>query len=456
MPIRPNTPTDTNAEAHTRQIFEQNNLNGFPTGLVYGHKKEICEGTGTRLFGGIVDGKSLQSGTTSQHGGAYVDYSQGLRACREVTGSRQSAGSAIPNADGELAAPLTSLSGLGESVNLGGAAGILGIAENLPSAIENIGNLGNIVDNIGNLGNIVDNIGNLGNIINENISSITSGITDIISGNFPINLPTDLASIIPPDIGNVLSDATAALQNLDLRQAGTNIPDSPIGGSAPASAVGSNCSVPTTRGDAAGATGGDAAGGAAGGDAAGGDGSGGPPGADLNNISGVSASDDLLSMIKGFEGYSEKVNPTQGNNSPVRPYWDFGQWSIGYGSYAGSRDRGTRPNVQWTPQQAEAELSRQLVPYRRGVEQINSSGNYQWTAQQLDALTSFAYNIGSINQVTGNATRSNREIADAMLLYNKAGGEVLPGLARRRSIEQQKFLAGMAPGRLNYRPGRTA
>ena len=453
MPIRPNTPTDTNAEAHTRQIFEQNNLNGFPTGLVYGHKKEICEGTGTRLFGGIVDGKSLQSGTTSQHGGAYVDYSQGLRACREVTGSRQSAGSAIPNADGELAAPLTSLSGLGESVNLGGAAGILGIAENLPSAIENIGNLGNIVDNIGNLGNIVDNIGNLGNIINENISSITSGITDIISGNFPINLPTDLASIIPPDIGNVLSDATAALQNLDLRQAGTNIPDSPIGGSAPASAVGSNCSVPTTRGDAAGATGGDAAGGAAGGDAAGGD-----TGGSIST-SGVTASDSLLNMIRGFEGYGEKVNPSLENRSNVRPYWDNAQWSIGYGSYAGSRKRDNRPNIEWTPEQAEAELRTQIVPYRINVEEINSKGNYQWTAGQLDALTSFAYNIGSIDQLTANATRSNREIADKMLEYFKTtprDERQERGLKNRRRIEQQKFLENMTTGRLNYRPGRTA
>lgn len=82
MPTRPNTPTDTNAQAHTQQIFEQNNLNGFPSGLVYGHKKEICEGSGTRLFGGIVNGRPLQAGTRSQHGGGYVDYSQGLRTCK--------------------------------------------------------------------------------------------------------------------------------------------------------------------------------------------------------------------------------------------------------------------------------------------------------------------------------------------------------------------------------------
>lgn len=86
MPTRPNNPTDTNAQAHHEQIIEKNG--NIPSGLVYGHKKEICEGSGTRLFGGIVDGRQLQSGTRSQHGGGYVDYSQGLRTCKLVEGDR--------------------------------------------------------------------------------------------------------------------------------------------------------------------------------------------------------------------------------------------------------------------------------------------------------------------------------------------------------------------------------
>jgi GH24 family phage-related lysozyme (muramidase) len=169
---------------------------------------------------------------------------------------------------------------------------------------------------------------------------------------------------------------------------------------------------------------------------------------------GVTAADDLITMIKGFEGYGEKVNPAQGTNSPVRPYWDVAQWSIGYGSYAGSRDRNRRPNITWTPQQAEQALRSQLVPYRRNVESINRRGGYNWSPAQLDALTSFAYNLGSINELTANGTRSNRQIADKMLEYVNAGGRPVQGLVNRRRIERQKFLQGMGQGRLDYAPAR--
>ena len=104
MPTRPNNPTDTNAQAHHEQIIEKNG--NIPSGLVYGHKKEICEGSGTRLFGGIVDGRPLQSGTRSQHGGGYVDYSQGLRTCKLVEGDR-TASSGTDTGRSQTDGPLT-------------------------------------------------------------------------------------------------------------------------------------------------------------------------------------------------------------------------------------------------------------------------------------------------------------------------------------------------------------
>ena len=90
MPIRPNTPTDTNAQAHHQQIIE---LNGQPSGFVAGHKKEIVEGPGTRIFGGRwpegygrTPGSVIQVGQSS-HGGGHIDYSQGMRVCRVVEGT---------------------------------------------------------------------------------------------------------------------------------------------------------------------------------------------------------------------------------------------------------------------------------------------------------------------------------------------------------------------------------
>ena len=65
---------------------------------------------------------------------------------------------------------------------------------------------------------------------------------------------------------------------------------------------------------------------------------------------------------------------------------------------------------------------------------------YHWNENEAGALTSFAYNIGSIDQLTANGTRSKAVIAKKMLLYNKADGRVLLGLKRRREAEHDLFL----------------
>lgn len=64
---------------------------------------------------------------------------------------------------------------------------------------------------------------------------------------------------------------------------------------------------------------------------------------------------------------------------------------------------------------------------------------YHWNQNQFDSLVSFCYNIGSIDQLTANGTRSIGEITSKMLLYNKAGGRVLAGLTRRREAEHKLF-----------------
>lgn len=96
MPTQDNT-RGGDAAAHTQQIFEINQLSGFPSGLVWGHKKEVIESgaSGTRLMGGVYPpsfgdraGQVIQSGGRTQHGGGYSDYSQGLRPCRRVDGTR--------------------------------------------------------------------------------------------------------------------------------------------------------------------------------------------------------------------------------------------------------------------------------------------------------------------------------------------------------------------------------
>ena len=156
--------------------------------------------------------------------------------------------------------------------------------------------------------------------------------------------------------------------------------------------------------------------------------------------SGATATMGLVDMVAAFEGFR------------ADPYWDVRQWSVGYGSYAGSRDPQRAPRMQVTREQARAMLVRELQRFISHVEGVNRSGAYSWTQGQKDALASFAYNIGNINQLTGNATRSNREIANKMLEYVRAGGRVLSGLQNRRRVERQKFLDNTPANRLDYRP----
>lgn len=70
---------------------------------------------------------------------------------------------------------------------------------------------------------------------------------------------------------------------------------------------------------------------------------------------------------------------------------------------------------------------------------------------RADALYSFAYNLGpgSLQGVSGFETMGRAidsgdlgAIADAMLLYDKAGGQALAGLTRRRQEERRLFLRG--------------
>ena len=85
--------------------------------------------------------------------------------------------------------------------------------------------------------------------------------------------------------------------------------------------------------------------------------------------------------------------------------------------------------------------------------------------KQFDALVSFAFNIGNIDQLTANGTRDVKTISQKMLQYNKAAGKTLDGLTKRRKAEQELFLKTAAQNiqaasadpvhiQLNYQPGK--
>lgn len=110
-----------------------------------------------------------------------------------------------------------------------------------------------------------------------------------------------------------------------------------------------------------------------------------------------------------------------------------GVWTIGYGHTAGVTSGQTI-----TQTEADKLLVEDVAKYEKKVNKYYD--RYKWNQNEFDALVSFAFNIGSIDKLTANGTRSRAVIVEKLLLYNKAAGKALTGLTRRRQAERELFL----------------
>lgn len=138
---------------------------------------------------------------------------------------------------------------------------------------------------------------------------------------------------------------------------------------------------------------------------------------------------NLVDFLKQYEGefiYTAK--------------WDNQQWTNGFGTKA------LHSNETITYEEGLRRFHEDVAQRRSIIVKQASTWGYKWGDQQIDALTSFAYNIGSINGLTGNGTRSDDQIASMMLEFNKAtdkhGNLVeVGGLTRRREAESKWFIS---------------
>lgn len=69
---------------------------------------------------------------------------------------------------------------------------------------------------------------------------------------------------------------------------------------------------------------------------------------------------------------------------------------------------------------------------------------YKWTQNEFDALVSFAFNIGSIDELVRYGDLDKKDICDRMLLYCHAGFAVVKGLQIRRVKEVELFKTPVA------------
>lgn len=132
-----------------------------------------------------------------------------------------------------------------------------------------------------------------------------------------------------------------------------------------------------------------------------------------------------LNLIISFEGFC----PNATKAVKTERYY-----TIGYGHYG--KDVEEKQTI--TKEEALLLLKKDMKRFEAKVMKYNNC--YNFTQNEFDALVSFAYNVGNIDQLTVKGTRTKKEIADAMLLYIKSGGKVLNGLRKRRIRERELFL----------------
>lgn len=128
---------------------------------------------------------------------------------------------------------------------------------------------------------------------------------------------------------------------------------------------------------------------------------------------------EAIELIKRYEGLR------------LVPYKDpVGIITIGYG-HSGWKG-GTI-----TPEKADELLMEDIAKAQIQVDKYQKK--YGFNSNQYGALVSFAFNIGSIDQLTAKGTRSIQDIEKYLPAYCKAGGKTLPGLVSRRKAELELF-----------------
>lgn len=137
-------------------------------------------------------------------------------------------------------------------------------------------------------------------------------------------------------------------------------------------------------------------------------------------------SDKGLALIRRFEGCCLTAY-----KCPA------GVWTIGYGHTGTVDGKAICKGMKITGAKAVELLAADCAKFES---RVSKYGGYGWNQNEFDALVSFAFNVGSIAQLTANGKRSRSEIADKLLAYNKAGGKVLAGLTKRRTAERALFL----------------
>ena len=160
----------------------------------------------------------------------------------------------------------------------------------------------------------------------------------------------------------------------------------------------------------------------------------------------MKASEELKTLIKKYwEGVRLKAYKAHSSE-------DY--WTIGYGHYGPDVYEG----MEITPEQADAYFEQDIITFENAANRIIAKYGLEASQNVFDAMLSLSYNFGPswVETYAGSwrlaryvkagfkDSSGNRipdlEIADAFAVLCSAGGEILPGLLKRRLNEAEIFL----------------
>jgi lysozyme len=139
------------------------------------------------------------------------------------------------------------------------------------------------------------------------------------------------------------------------------------------------------------------------------------------------ASNNLIELIKKFEGFSAK------------PYLCPAKVvTIGYGNT--TRADGSKFKLGDVITQARAEeLLLNLLP--KYEKTVNTNIKIELNQNQFDALVSFCWNCGSSKTLFSLINQKSEQVYDWWISnYIKGNGKILNGLVKRRKIEADLFI----------------
>ena len=148
------------------------------------------------------------------------------------------------------------------------------------------------------------------------------------------------------------------------------------------------------------------------------------------------SSQALVDKMKAREGFSGT------------PYWDYGHWTIGYGTTCPANKVDFYKKNPMSKEEAEVEFKKHLGEFEADVRNFAKKHSLELQQHQFDALVAFSYNCGSswMSSLSGYFNTAVRqgdlgaELLYGMALYSTAGGEYI--LIGRRLWEANMYING--------------